>query len=174
MEVACGSCGAELRLNPNLQGTTVSCPRCGAAVAVPRGLAPRPAPRAGEAERPRAPRRFGIRYTFWLLGAQAALGALGVSCFAGAFHRAWDQPEWSYVREDPYALVGAGAFFFFAVWAAYHVPVLTTLVGALAALAACAWRFSETGTVDASRVIALSVAMLALWLALSHRRAVAR
>jgi hypothetical protein len=50
--------------------------------------------------------------------------------------------------------------------------VLTTLVGALAVLAGCAFRFSQTGTVDASRTLALSVAMLALWLALSHRRAV--
>ncbi len=171
MDIPCGSCGAELRLNPNLQGTTVSCPQCGAPVAVPRESAARPAPRRQAVERPPGPRRFGTKYTFWLLGAQAALALLALSCFLGAFHSEWEQPRWSYVKEDPYALVGAGAFFCFSVWAAYHVPVLTTLVAALAVLAACAYRFSVTATVDVSRAIALSVAMLALWLALSHRRA---
>ena len=179
MEIPCGSCGAELRLNPNLQGTTVSCPRCGAAVPVPKGMAPpaatpRAGPRRRDAQGPPAPRRFGTSYTFWLLGAQAALALLGVSCLVGAFRRAGGDPDWSYLREHPFALLGAGAFFLFAVWAAARVPVLTTLVAALAVLAACAWRFSEAGTVDLSRTIALSVAMLALWLALSHRRAVAR
>ncbi len=179
MEIPCGSCGAELRLNPNLQGTTVSCPRCGAAVPVPKGTtspaaAPRPAPRRDAAQAPPAPRRYGARYTFWLLGAQAALALLGVSCLVGAFRRAGGDPAWSYLRENPFALLGAGAFFVFAVWAAARVPVLATLVAALAVLAACAWRFSEAGRVDLSRTIALSVAMLALWLALSHRRAAAR
>jgi hypothetical protein len=142
---------------------------------VPRGeFVPRPAPRRAEGDRPLAPRRFGTPYTFWLLGAQAALALLGGTCLVGAFHRAWDLPEWSFVKEPAIPLVGAGAFFFFAVWAAARVPVLTTLVAALAVLAACAWRFYETGTVDASRAIALLVAMLALWLALSHRRAAAR
>lgn len=166
MDVACGACGAELRLNPNLGGTTVSCPQCGAPVPVPKA-----APRREAAERPSAPRRFGPRYTLWLLGAQAALGALALSCFAGAFHRAWDKPQWSYLKESPLALAGAGVFFCAAIWAAYHVPVLATLAAALAALAACAWRFSEAGSVDVSRALALAVAMLALWLALSHRRA---
>lgn len=174
MDIACGSCGAELRLNPNLQGTTVSCPQCGAPVTVPRAAAPRPTPRSAEAESPRPPRRFGARYTLWLLGAQAAIALLGLSCVVGAFYRAWDQPAWSYLRESPIALVGAGALLFLAVWATYHLPVLTTLALALLVLGACAWRYMDAGAVDASRAIALAVAMLALWLALSHRRAAAR
>jgi hypothetical protein len=92
----------------------------------------------------------------------------------GAFHRGWDKPAWSFLKESPYALMGAGAFFVAAIWAAFHVPVLATLAAALGVLAACAWRFSEAGTVDVSRTLALALAMLALWLALSHRRAAAR
>lgn len=142
-------------------------------MAVPREVpAERPAPRRSQGERPRTPRRFGPTYSFWLLGAQAALFVLGLSCLLGGFHALGEPPEWSYLRENQYALLGAGGVFFLLVWAAYHLPVLTTLVGALAVLAACAWRFSEKGTVDASRTLALAVAMLALWLALSHRRAV--
>jgi hypothetical protein len=49
--------------------------------------------------------------------------------------------------------------------------VLVTLTAALLALGACAWRYASAGAVDASRTLALSVAMLALWLALAHRRA---
>jgi hypothetical protein len=110
----------------------------------------------------------------WLLGAQAALGAIGVSCLVGVFRRSTDRPAWSYLSEDKYALAGAGALFLLAVWAAYHVPVLTTLVAALLAIGACAWRYMEAGTVDVTRTMALAVAMLALWLALNHRRAAAR
>jgi len=171
VDVACGKCGAGLRLNPNLQGTTVSCPRCGAAVPVPRAA---PARRREEADRPRGPRRFGARYTLWLLGAQTALAGLGVSCLVGVFHRSADRPEWSYLSENKYALLGVGGIFFLAVWAAYHLPVLTTLLAGLLVLGACAWRYVDAGTVDLSRAIALAVAMLALWLALSHRRAAAR
>jgi len=126
------------------------------------------------AERAPAARRYPKRYTLWLLGAQAALVLLGASCIVGAFHRAWEMPARSYVREGPYALLGAGVLFFLAVWAAYHLPVLATLGAALAVLAACAWRYWSAGAVDASRTLALAVAMLALWLALSHRRAVRR
>jgi hypothetical protein len=97
-----------------------------------------------------------------------------VTCLAGVFHRSWDQPSWSFVRESPYALIGAGVALLLAVWAAYHLPVVTTLVAALAVLGACAWRYASAGQVDVSRAIALLVAMLALWLALSHRRAAAR
>ncbi|MCK6458350.1 MAG: hypothetical protein L6Q95_00470 [Planctomycetes bacterium] len=173
MDVACGKCGAGLRLNPNLAGTTVSCPRCGAPVAVPRA-APAAPRRSEEADRPRTPRRFGASYTMWLLGAQAALGALGISCLVGVFRRSADRPAWSYLGEDKYALAGAGALFLLAVWAAYHFPVLTTLVAALLAIGACAWRYTEAGSVDVTRTAALAVAMLALWLALNHRRAAAR
>jgi lysine biosynthesis protein LysW len=165
VDVTCGKCGAGLRLNPNLQGTTVSCPRCGAAVQVPRVT-----PRRRE-EAPRGPRRFGASYTMWLLGAQTALAALGVSCVVGAFYHPAGLPQWSYLRESPYVLFGAGGAFFLAVWAAYHLPVLTTLLVSLLVLGACALRYLNAGTVDLSRTLALAVAMLALWLALSHRRA---
>jgi hypothetical protein len=109
----------------------------------------------------------------WLLGAQAALGTIGLSCLVGVFRRSADRPEWSYLSEDRYALAGAGAAFLLAVWAAYHLPVVTTLLAALLAIGACAWRYTEAGSVDVTRTAALAVAMLALWLALNHRRAAA-
>jgi hypothetical protein len=170
LEIPCGNCGAELRLNPNLAGLTVSCPSCGAAVVVPKASRER-APEPGPAERPRPPRRFTRPYTLWLLGAQTALLALALSCLAGVFFRNWPQPEWSYLRESRYVLLGAGLALLLAVWAAYHLPVLVTLAAALAAIGACASRYAAAGAVDASRSLALSVAMLALWLALAHRRA---
>ncbi|HEX5136915.1 MAG TPA: hypothetical protein VFY93_08090 [Planctomycetota bacterium] len=173
MDVACGKCGAGLRLNPNLAGTTVSCPRCGAPIAVPR--AAREAPRRlEEADRPRTPRRFGATYTLWLLGAQAALAVLGLSCLVGVFRPSADRPAWSYLSEDKYALAGAGALLLLAVWAAYHFPVLTTLATALLAIGVCALRYVDAAAVDVTRTAALVVAMLALWLALNHRRAAAR
>jgi hypothetical protein len=110
----------------------------------------------------------------WLLGAQAALGAIGLSCLVGVFKRAADRPEWSYLSEGKIALAGVGALFLAMVWAAYHLPVVTTLVAALLAIGACAWRYTEAGSVDVTRTAALAVAMLALWLALNHRRAAAR
>ena len=47
-----------------------------------------------------------------------------------------------------------------------------TLLNSLAVLGACAYYFDAKQTVDVSRVLALSVAFLALWLALQHRRAI--
>jgi hypothetical protein len=137
---------------------------------------PRAAPARREPDRPPPPRRFGATYTLWLLGAQAALAAIGVSCVVGVFGRGepsrW--PEWSYLNADKILLLLAGALFLLAVWAAYHLPVFTTLVMALLALGACTSRYLDAGSIDLSRTLALAVAMLALWLALSHRRAAAR
>jgi len=110
----------------------------------------------------------------WLLGAQAALALLGLSCLVGVFRPSADRPAWSYLSEGKYALAGAGALLFLAVWAAYHFPVLTTLLTALLAIGVCALRFLNAGDVDVTRTAALAVAMLALWLALNHRRAAAR
>lgn len=170
MEVRCGGCGAGLEVNPNLGGTRISCPGCGAAVLVPASPAPRPR-RRPEPDAPRpAPRE---PYSAWLFAAQAALVALGAACLAGPFATGeWDPPRWSFFREDGLVLVVAGAAFLVAAGLARRLPILTTLLAAIAVLAACALHYRAEREVDASRALALSLAMLALWLALQHRRAV--
>lgn len=175
MEVTCGGCGAQLRLNPKLAGTTVSCPQCGAAVRVegpPRRRAPaaEPAPEAPPPPRPRL--TLPLRFTLWLLGAQLVVAGIGLSCLAGAFLRKrWIPPPDSYFRENGMLLIVAGIALVVAGWIAHYMPVLTTLLVALFVLGACALHYWTAGNVDASRVVALAAAMFALWLALQHRRA---
>lgn len=169
MKVACGACGAQLKANPKLAGATISCPRCGARVELP---ATRP---RGPAPEPPAPARRPSPYTLSLFGVQVTLFLLGLTCFAGAFfRREWEPPEWSYFQDDPVILIGAGIALMFATGAARTVPVLAALAAALVATAACGLRFYLEGTIDASRVLALAVTMLALWLALQHRRRLRR
>ena len=69
-------------------------------------------------------------------------------------------------------LLGAGMALMIATMAARQLPILAALGAAVVALTACGLRFYLEGTVDASRVLALSATMLILWLALQHRRAV--
>ena len=47
-----------------------------------------------------------------------------------------------------------------------------TLLNSLAVLGACAYYYDTNLTVDVSRVLALAVAFLALWMAFQHRRAI--
>jgi len=172
VDTLCENCGAELRLNPKLGGTTVSCPQCGTRIVVPKASrkarAPEPAPTPAP-----PPKRKHVRpYSIWLLGAQTALIALGLSCIVGAFFSGWKPPDSTYFREDVMWLVLAGIALFLAAWLSRVTPVLGTLAGAVGVLGACGHAYVMVGTIDASRTIALSVAMLALWLALQHRRSV--
>jgi len=174
VQVDCPSCGAGLELNRNLAGTKVSCPHCGGAVEVPEqrmratARAASPPPRRSKGRRRAAP------FTFWLLGAQACIALLGLSCLAGAFLRSgWDPPEWSYFRENTLLLVAVGFGLLLAGWLVIYLPVLASLGVAVFALCICGHTYVLHDAVDASRILALTVAMLALWLALQHRRKVA-
>jgi DNA-directed RNA polymerase subunit RPC12/RpoP len=191
MLVRCEGCGAELRLNPNLKGTQVSCPQCGARMMVPEEPPepPEPRPRLQMEEEPapgppprsppprEAPSRKKLeppaRVTFWLLAAQTAIGLLGVSCLAGALVPGWEPPASTYFREPPALLVVVGVGLLVAGWLAHYLPVLATLGVAVFVLCATAHRYVVAHDVDASRTLALSAAMLALWLALQHRRSCA-
>jgi hypothetical protein len=171
MEVRCAGCGATLDVNPNLAGTRISCPSCGAGVAVPEPLPTAPRRRAEAAPAappPRIPRPEP--YSAWLFSAQAALAALGAACLVGALGKG-DWPPWSFLETNPFALVGVGVGFLVLAGVARRLPVSTTLLAACLVLAACALHYREEREVDASRVLALGTAMLALWLALQHRRA---
>ncbi|MHC4550324.1 MAG: TFIIB-type zinc ribbon-containing protein [Planctomycetota bacterium] len=168
MEVPCSGCGAILRLNVKLAGMTVSCPQCGAKLVVPRG-APPPAPE------PAPKLQLPARFTLWLLGAQLALAALGLSCLAGAFFgQEWNPPTWSYFHEPPMLLVVFGIVLVVAGWLAHYLPILTTLGVVLLVMGACALHYATDREVDASRTLALSLALLALWLSFQHRRALTR
>jgi hypothetical protein len=113
-------------------------------------------------------------FTLWLLAAQAALAILGLSCLAGAFFAGrWNPPAWSYFRESAMFLVPAGVGLLVLGWMASYLPTLATLLGAIFAMCACAHNYVVTGQIDASRTLALMLAMFALWSALQHRRAVA-
>jgi len=173
VEVACPHCGSGLQLNRNLAGTTVSCPHCGGAVAVPDAPVRIARSRRSAAPPARKPRRKAAPFTFWLLGAQACIAVLGLSCLAGAFLRSgWHPPEWSYFRENPWILVAAGIGLLLAGWTVVYLPVLTSLGVAVFVLCVCGHSYVLHQSVDASRVLALTAAMLALWLALQHRRKV--
>lgn len=185
MDTDCPHCGTTLRLNLNLAGTTISCPRCGGKLVVPRperkAAAPvpertAPTPRKKREEPPAAPagKRRPAPFTLWLLGVQATIALLGLSCLAGVFLReGWKPPEWSYFMENELVLVGAGIGLLLCGWAATYMPVLTSLGVATFVLCACAHHYVLAEGVDVSRVLALTVAMLGLWLALQHRRATA-
>ena len=177
MEVPCDSCGATLKVNPKLHGTTMGCPKCHARFTVPsepppRAAAPAPrrrtraAPPAPEPEDPPPP------YSGWLFGAQAVLIASGGTCLAGALFRSgWNPPPWSVYMEHPVWLALSGVGLCIAALAARHLPVFVTLIVACVTLGACAVAYKHVRVVDASRTLLLAAAMLALWLALQHRRA---
>jgi len=186
VEVPCASCGAVLRVNPNLGMATVTCPQCGAEVAVPvpekkRKPAARPARAAPPPPPAPSPAPVASRgkarhpYSIWLFGCQVVLAALGVSCLFGAFFgERWGLPVWSYLREATLPLAGAGVLLLMAGVFAPMRPVIVALGSAIAVLGACANAYRVDRAVDASRTIALAAAMLALWLAVQHAVAVKR
>ena len=152
-------------MNPNLAGMRISCPQCGAAVTPPKQAAPRRRRRA-EPEPETAPAPARRPFSYWQLASQVTIALLGVACLAGAFFRGgWEKPEWSFFMEDPLWLAAAGAGL-----------ILLCFLGSRLIFVLCAGGhyYSQTGEVEVSRVLALSVAMLALWFALQHRRAIGR
>ena len=173
MEVVCPGCGAELRVNPNLAGMRISCPQCGAAVTPPepgKRTAPR---RRRAAESEPAPTPARRPFSYWQLASQVTIALLGVACLAGAFFRGgWEKPEWSFLMEDPLWLAGAGTGLLLLCFLGSRIPLIASMVAAIFVLCAGGWYYSRTGEVEVSRVLALSVAMLALWFALQHRRAI--
>ena len=178
-------CGAELRLNPKLAGTAVSCPQCGERVQVPKGEAhvhvrkraqPRLQIEPDEPARP-APVRAARPepFTFFMMAAQAVLFLLALSCIWAAFNvGGWEPPSWSYFGEHDFALLGGAAILVFLGFMARYRPLTMTLA---AVLVVCASIFLgqklEGHALDASRTIALSLTLLSVWLALEHRRTTA-
>jgi len=172
VNLSCSKCGATLKVNPNLLGATVTCPSCGASLPVAEAKAK---PRAAPPRREDAPRVPSAPGSIWLFLARVFLLALGGSCVAGALFRAvWDPPAWSYFRESPPALLAAAALFALLAGLARLLPLLAALAAAILVSAATGLEWRRSGTVDASRVLALSVALSTVWLALEHRRAVRR
>jgi len=182
LEVLCGSCDATLRLNPKLAGMTTSCPQCGVEIVVPEAplkLEPDPhgplPPHIPEAPQRQSRLKRPARFTLWLLGAQAALAVLGLSCVLGAFfHRRWEPPEWSYFRENEMLLLLVGVGLLLGGWLAHYLPILTTLGVSVLVMCVCGHYYVLENVVDASRTLALAVAMLAVFLAMQHRRALSR
>lgn len=180
MEIACRECGTVLRVNPRLDGVAVRCPRCNAEIRV---KAPRAEPPAEAPPPPPPPQRrlepppkpaSALRhaYSLWLFLAQTALVGLGVACVAGVLFRdRWRPPPGSFLHEPELPLLAAGATFVLLGAFARVFPVAMALLGALGTMTAFAWQHGEGRPVDASRTLALAVAMLALWFALQHRRA---
>jgi len=186
LEVLCGGCNATLKLNPKLAGMTTSCPQCGIEIIVPQAplelepdpLGPLP-PHIPEApqplQQPRSKLKRPARVTLWLLGAQSMLAILGLSCVLGAFfHRRWQPPSWSYFHENEILLLLVGVGLLLGGWLAHYLPILTTLGVAVLVMCVCAHNYVLHSEVDASRTLALAGAMLALFLALQHRRALTR
>ena len=176
MIVACAACEADLRINRNLAGTTMSCPECGERFEVPAAPPERSAPATPRSTSKRRPKRDPkdpappLPMSLSLLGAQALLIVLAVICFLGAFFRAsWNPPEWSFMQENVLLLTGVGIGLIIASAAARRYPIVSTLTVVLAILVICALHYRTTRVVDASRVLALSLSMVALWLAMEHR-----
>lgn len=176
MIVACTACGADLRINTNLVGTTMSCPTCGERFEVPAAPPQQGAPATPRSSSPRRPRRDpkdrvpALPMSLSLLGAQALLVALAVICFLGAFFRdSWNPPHWSFMQENVLLLTGVGIGLIIASAATRRYPIFSTLAVVLAILVMCALHYRTTRVVDASRVLALSLSMVALWLAMEHR-----
>jgi hypothetical protein len=168
---------------------TTSCPQCGVEIVVPLELEPDdppevppslpPPPHVQEAPHfAQAPQRTfkrPARVTLWLLGAQSTLAILGLTCVLGAFfHRRWEPPEWSYFHENEMLLLLVGVCLLLGGWLAHYLPILTTLAVAVLVMCACAHYYVLEHQVDASRTLALAMAMLALFLAMQHRRALSK
>jgi hypothetical protein len=171
VRVDCPACGAALSVNRNLAGTTIPCPQCAGSVPVqeappPAEPAPEPPRRAKQQEK-----KHPLPYSLNLLGAHAVLLLLAVACFAGAFLRkSWQPPEQSFFGVNPLILIGLGIGLVFAMVMAMRFPILATLGVVLGMLVLTALHYRELRVVDASRVIAISLAMVALWFAMEHRK----
>lgn len=165
-------------MNPNLAGADIPCPSCGAGVRVPEARSGRKRAKAAPPPPPpnkRKRRRIREPYSAWLFAAQTVIVLLGLATLTGAFfQKSWNPPVWSFFRENPLVLVAVGVGLLVAAGVARALPVLTTLGTAVVTLGACALHYRIASEVDASRVLALAGAMLALWLALQHKRAVRR
>lgn len=162
---------------------TVSCPECGTSLTVPARPKKKSPARAAPARKSRAApksadpkasaRKPRPKTSAWLYLTQAALGALGLSCFVGAlFYAGWKPPPSSYFALSAAILIPAGLGILGAGWLAARFPLFASESVAIFALCVCAQNYYMENAVDVSRVLALSVAMLALWLALQHRRAI--
>ncbi len=126
-------------------------------------------PKEPKAPRPRAP------MTIWLLGTQVVILAIAASCLVGVYLGVkHNLPPNTFLHENPLALVGFGLSMLFLCLFARQLPVLNSLIAALAVLGACAYNFNDARAIDASRVLILMLAMVGVWLALQHRREVAR
>jgi DNA-directed RNA polymerase subunit RPC12/RpoP len=181
--VTCRECGAELRLNPNLAGTAVSCPQCGERVQVPKAepvrrtrktaspklqLEPEPAP----AREPETQQKRPEPVTFYSMAAQGTIALLALISFVAGFRPGnWNPPATSWFAEPQLVLIGAGIAFAFCAFMARYVPLLMTL---LAVLLVCggvyATHYFRSQSIDASRTLALSATLLAVWFAMEHRR----
>ncbi len=159
---------------------TTSCPQCGVEIVVPeasleQGPDPdQPLPlHVAEAPQPKLKRP--ARFTLWLLGAQSALAILGLSCVLGAFfRRRWQPPSSSYFFENEMLLLLVGVGLLLGGWLVHYLPILMTLGVAVLVMCVCAHYYVLENEVDASRTLALAIAMLAVFLALQHRRALTR
>ncbi len=174
MIVACTACGADLRVNRNLAGTPMSCPQCGDRFVVPEAPPEPSTPAAPRSTRSRRPERRepdpATPMSLSLLGAQSLLVLMALVCFAGAFFRSgWDPPKWSFMQANELLLVFAGIGLIVASAGTRRYPITTTLAVVLAILVICALHYRNHLVVDASRVLLLSVSMVALWLAMEHR-----
>ena len=135
----------------------------------PKDVEPKPV-------RPRAP------MTIWLLGTQVVILAIAASCLVGVYLGVkHNLPPNTFLHENPLALVGFGLAMLFLCLFARQLPVLNSLIAALAVLGACAYSFHDAqnefhdaqGEIDATRVLILMLAMVGVWLALQHRREIA-
>ena len=171
-------------MNRNLAGTALPCPQCGERVEVPeqpreRAAATQPVGRRPrlelESERaekePREKRPAQpLPMSLSLLGAQAILGLMAAACFAGAFLKgSWNPPATSFFGQDPLLLTALGGGLVFALLAALRYPITSTLLVVLGMLLLSAMHYRTDRVLDASRVIAISLGMIALWLAMEHR-----
>ena len=175
MFVTCGECGAELRLNPKLAGTSVSCPECGSKVAIPKHPAREKVVLEPDPGAPPAPRKRARRpepFTFYMMAAQAVLLALALLCFVAAFRPGdWKPPTWSWFGEHPLILMVFGVGFAFCAFMVRYWPRMMALMSVLIVCAGIlAGHRLEGNPVDASRTLALSATLLAVWLAMEHRR----
>ena len=174
MFVGCSECGSELRLNPKLAGTSVSCPQCGSKVAVPKApprqklaLEPDPAapPVVRKSKRPEP-------FTFYMMATQGMLLVLALICFVAAFRPGeWNPPSWSWFGEHPLVLMAFGVGFAFCAFMARYWPRVMALLSVLIVCGGIlAGHRLEGNPVDASRTLALSATLLTVWLAMEHRR----
>ena len=169
-------CGAELRLNRNLAETSVSCPECGSRVTVPAAPKKPPAKLAlePEPEPVREPVKHAKRpepFTFYMMAAQSVLLALALTCFVAAFKPGdWKPPHWSWFAGHPLALGAFGIGFAFCAFMARYAPRLMALLAVLIVTGGIYLGHLSGHPVDASRTLALATALLAVWLAMEHRR----